>query len=509
VPASILSSDDLTESEETDFSDEETNEETEDEVSPEDLMANDKKAVLERARTHRELLGSNDEQIPTRVPWTHKGYHRSRQRTPALPTAAEDGDESISSGSDEDDELSQSEDEDEDDAEANVQDAAQISEEEDDVLDAQLFFNNLLEEDSASDEGIHSEEDSVMGHAIVEAGESSDTDTDVDMDPSDHLSMVKEGWDGQLVFSTEIHPPLGLMDLALDQQAQAMEENVHADSLANSLSTLPVTQPIVISDEEEFEYMESEAGDTTDDEIVPGGMANLPPTTVAPDATLTPARVLATLRPFPPVFPSPSPSDILAAGKTVYPWDAVSSPVQSIAATDELPPRSRSNSTHSLGSRGPRLGFFRGANFGSKRTIIGDADGKLPSPFSNLTPAAPVFRRKRRANVCIFPLCHLAPYSDILSSLTSVLSSTNEQETLMLFIHRIFPMTFLSHQAKVLILMISWMLHCCRRMSTSLQHPSAPMNLLSLVGIVYRWIFIAKLEILQQHTIHRCPSLLL
>ncbi|PVG02030.1 hypothetical protein CPB86DRAFT_33352 [Serendipita vermifera] len=400
VPASILSSDDLTESEETDFSDEETNEETEDdEVSPEDLMANDKRTVLERVRTHRELLGSNDGEIPTRVPWTHKTYNRSRQRTPALPTAADDGEQSMSSGSDEDDELSQSEDEDEDDVEPNVQDAARASEEEDDVLDAKLFFNNLLEGDSASDEEAHSEEDSVMGHAIVEAGESSETDTDVEMDPSDHLSMVKEGWDGQLVFSTEIHPPLGLMDFALDQQAHAMEGNPQGDSLANSMSTLPVTQPTIISDEEEFEDMESEAGDTTDDEILTSGMPALPPTTVAPDATLTPARVLATLHPFPPVFPSPSPSDILAVGKATYPWDTVSSPVQSIAATDDFPPRSRSNSTHSLGPlRGPRLGFFRGASFGSKRTIIGDADGKLPSPFSNLTPAAPVFRRKRRAN---------------------------------------------------------------------------------------------------------------
>ncbi|CAG8776282.1 11469_t:CDS:2, partial [Acaulospora colombiana] len=160
-------------------------------------------------------------------------------------------------------------------------------------------------------------------------------------------------------FSTEIHPPLGLMDFALDRQAHATGENVQGDSLVNSMSTLPVTQPTVISDEEEFEDMDSEAGDTTDDEILTSGMPGLPPTTVAPDATLTPARVLATLHPFPPVFPSPSPSNILAVGKTTYPWDC------------------------------PRLGFFRGANFGSKRTIIGDADGKLPSPFSNLTPAAP------------------------------------------------------------------------------------------------------------------------
>lgn len=404
VPASVLSSDDLSASEDSERSDDETEE---DEL-PNDIVANDRAIAQERARTHRKLLEIEEDQIPTRVPWKYNNHSNSRRTTPIVKTAIEIDDGSRSSGNEEDDEESSGDDEDDDeDDEAEVEpdhptpmQATTLSDEEDDTMDAHLFFSHLLDESSGSEDDARSDGDSIVGDIVAGAAGLSDTDTDVEIESLEQPMMIKEGWDGQLVFSTEIHPPAGLLDFALEGNASQLDlSSSQTDSLANSLSTLPVTQSATISDEE-FEEAESLAGDTTDDEIMPPGLASFPPSTstISPFATFTPAKAMASMHQLTKGAP-PSPADVMAA-RSSFTWDMLSSPVGSIAATDEPPPRSRSASTHSLGYRGPRMGFFNGAVFGSMRTIIGDTGGKLPSPFSTLVPPAPTYRRKRRANVC-------------------------------------------------------------------------------------------------------------
>lgn len=417
LPASVLSSDDLSGSDDSELTDED---ETDEEPYPEEKLVIDSQANRERARTHRELLGNDDDHlIPTRAPWKYNRHTKSNRHTPTANAAHEDEDVegAGSSGNEEDDEKSDDEDDDED--EEDEVDADQptpmqietLSDDEDDKLDARLFFNNLLAESSGSEDEVQSDRDSVMGDIVVDAAES-DTDTDVEVGQFEQPLMVKEGWDGELVFSTEIHPPPGLLDLDLLAAGEVtqLEDASQSESLANSFSTLPVTQPATVSDEEdedneEFEEVASEAGETTDDEIMPPSLVSLPfATTIAPHATFTPHKQTINLHQLNTSitnpFPSPSPADVLA-GANGFSWDLLSSPVHSIATTDDQPPpRSRSLSVNSAGSRaGPRLGFFNAAVFGSKRTIIGDKPGKLPSPFSVLTPPAPVFRRKRRANV--------------------------------------------------------------------------------------------------------------
>jgi hypothetical protein len=403
VPASVLSSDDLSASEDSDRSDDETEEDT----LPEDIVANDRGIANERAHTHRKLFDTEDDQVPTRVPWKYNKHSNSRRSTPVVKTVVDVDDGSRSSGNEEDDEKSSGDDEDDDDDDeveieldqpTPMQTTTQ-SDDEDDTMDAQLFFNNLLDESSASGDEVHSDSDSVMGDIVTGAAGLSDTDTDVEIEQLEQPLMVKEGWDGQLVFSTDIHPPAGLLDFTFERNTSQLDlSSSQTDSLANSLSTLPVTQPATISDDE-FEDVESLAGDTTDDEIVPPGLPTFTPsTTISPFATFTPAKATPNLHHMTKPNP-PSPADVLA-GRGSFTWDMLASPVNSAAATDEAPPRSRSTSAHSLGCRGPQMGFFNGATFGSMRTIIGDVGGKLPSPFSTLIPPAPTFRRKRRANVC-------------------------------------------------------------------------------------------------------------
>lgn len=404
VPASLLSSDDLSGSEDSKLTDEETDEDR----YPEETLVIDHQLAHDRARTNRELLGNDDALVPTRAPRKYKRHTNSKRHT---PTVNDDLDGSRSSGNEEDDEKTDEEDEDEDDeadGDADHPTPMQVdplSDDEDEKLDAQLFFSNLLAETSGSeDEDAATDRDSVMGD-IALGHEGSDTDTDVEVGQFEQPLMVKEGWDGELVFSTEILPPPGALDFAFEADVSQVEDASQTDSLANSLSTLPVMQPATVSDEdEELEEIVSEAGDTTDDEIMPPSLIPLPFTaSIAPQATFTPHKTPMNLHSMSSSFPSPSPADVLAGH---LPWDVVASPIHSIAATDEPPPRSRSLSIHSVGSgsRGPKLGYFNGSNFGNKRTIIGDTNNsKLPSPFSVLTPPAPTFRRKRRANVSAFP----------------------------------------------------------------------------------------------------------
>ena len=404
VPASILSSDDLSASEDSERSDDET----EEDEHPEDIVANDRAIANERAHTHRKLFENEDGQIPTRVPWKYNNHSNSRRTTPIVKSPIEIDDGSRSSGNEEDDEQSLGDDEDEDEDEPDVepdqptpmQTTTLSDDEEDDTMDAQLFFSHLLDESSGSDDEARFDGDSIMGDIVAGDVGLSDTDTDVEIEALEQPMMVKEGWDGQLVFSTEIHPSAGLVDFTFERNNSQLDlSSSQTDSLANSLSTLPVTQPATISDEE-FEEIESLAGDTTDDEIMPPGLASFPPSTstISPFATFTPSKAMASIHQLTKGAP-PSPADVMAA-RSSFTWNMLSSPVNSIAATDEVPPRSRSASTHSLGYRGPQMGFFNGATFGSMRTIIGDTDGKLPSPFSTLVPPAPTYRRKRRANVC-------------------------------------------------------------------------------------------------------------
>ncbi|KAG8831394.1 hypothetical protein FRC17_003220 [Serendipita sp. 399] len=380
VPASVLSSDDLTDSEDSDLSD------------PDDLIARDKPYAHNRTRTHRELLVNDDEgQVPTRTPWKHNRHTNSRRHTPIINSHPDHKSGESSSGNEEDDEDSSDATEDDADADDRRRSRA-MSDDEDEKLDARLFFRNLIEESSGSEGGAQSDGDSIMGDILGGGAELSDTETDVETDQIGEQLMVKEGWDGQLVFSTDILPPTGPFDIDFELTPSQLDETSQPNSLANSLSTLPVTQPGSLSDDE-FDEMDSATGDTTDDEIMP---STLPAAvTVTPGDVFTPGTP-ARSRDQASILPSPSPADVLA--RTSFHWDIMASPVQSIATTDSAPPRTRSASAHSLGSRGPRLGFFNGAKFGSKRTIIGDTGGKLPSPFSALTPAAPVVRRKRRAN---------------------------------------------------------------------------------------------------------------
>ncbi|KIM34499.1 hypothetical protein M408DRAFT_5703 [Serendipita vermifera MAFF 305830] len=410
VPASVLSSDDLSGSEDSELS----GEETEEDELPDDLVANDRAIAHDRAHTHRKLFESEEDQIPTRVPWKYNNHTNSRRTTPVVKTPIEIDDGSRSSGNEEDDEQSSDEDEEDDDDEDEEEGAEAegepdhptpmqttgLSDEEDDTMDAQLFFSHLLDESSESEDEAHSDGDSITGDMVAGAAELSDTETDIEIEGLEHPMMVKEGWDGELVFSTEIHPPTGLLDFTFGHDDSHLElSSSQTDSLANSLSTLPVTQSATISDNEEFEEAESLAGDTTDDEIMPPGLASFPPSTstISPFATFTPAKAMASMHQLTKGGALPSPADVMAA-RNSFTWDMLSSPVNSIAATDDAPPRSRSASTHSLGYRGPKMGFFNGAVFGSMRTIIGDAGGKLPSPFSTLVPPAPTYRRKRRAN---------------------------------------------------------------------------------------------------------------
>jgi hypothetical protein len=442
VPASVLSSDDLSASEDSDRSDDET----EEDILPDDIVANDRGIANERAHTHRKLFDNDDDQIPTRVPWKYNKHSNSRRSTPVIKTVVEADDGSRSSGNEEDDEQSSEDDEDEDEDEVEIEldqptpmQTTTMSDDEDDTMDAQLFFNNLLEESSASEGEARSDGDSIMGDIVTGAAGLSDTDTDVEIEQLEQPLMVKEGWDGQLVFSTDIHPPTGLLDFAFEQNTSQLDlSSSQTDSLANSLSTLPVTQPATISGDE-FEDVESLAGDTTDDEIMPPGLPAFPPsTTISPFATFTPAKAMANHHHLTKATP-PSPAEVLA-GRSSFTWDMLASPVGSVAATDEAPPRSRSTSAHSLGYRGPRMGFFNGATFGSMRTIIGEVGGKLPSPFSTLIPPAPTFRRKRRANVC-------GGFADDVVVLTIVLSliwgrsSINVPEILIRSTRRTFPTT--------------------------------------------------------------------
>lgn len=398
VPADILSSDDLSGSESDDFG----GNFFEGELSPEEIIANDLNPNRERARTHRELFQDEDGQIPTKRPWDHNNNrHNSQRHTPA-PNIAPVQNDGNSSETDEDeaeeDGSSDEEDDDEADEASNAGAEEMFNEgDDDDVLDARLFFSGLVDESSGSEEEAHSDGDSIMGDVIVADGELSDTETDVEEQVEPPL-MVKEGWDGQLVFSTDIHPTSESLDLALERTISQLDEFSQTESLANSFATLPVMQPAVVSEEEETYDVDSQAGDTTDDEIMPSSMPSFPPATISPQATLTPAKARTTLDRMTTSISFPSPADVLSRRES-FNWDVLASPVFSIATTDDPPPRSRSTSTHSLGSRGPQMGFFTGANFGSKRTIIGDRPGKLPSPFSALTPPAPVLRRKRRANV--------------------------------------------------------------------------------------------------------------
>ncbi|KAG8756708.1 hypothetical protein FRC14_002815 [Serendipita sp. 396] len=379
VPASVLSSDDLTDSEDSDLSD------------PDDLIARDKPHPPNRTRTHRELLKDDDGQVPTRTPWKHNRHANSNRHTPILNSHSDKKSVQSSSGNEEDDEDSSEATEDEADPDQRPQ-SRSFFDDEDENLDASLFFRNLIEESSGSEDEAQTDGDSIMGDILQTGAELSDTDTDVETDQIGQELMVKEGWDGQLVFSTDILPPAGPFDIDFELTSSQLDEASQPNSLANSLSTLPVTQPGSLSDDE-FEEMDSATGDTTDDEIMPSTL----PATV----TVTPGDVFIPATPATPfnqtsMLPPPSPADVLA--RTSFHWDIMASPVPSIATTDDIPPRSRSVSVHSLGSRGPRLGFFNGSRFGSKKTIIGDTGGKLPSPFSVLTPAAPVMRRKRRAN---------------------------------------------------------------------------------------------------------------
>lgn len=389
VPASVLSSDDLSGTEDSELS--------EPESDPDDLIARDKPRRHDRAHTHRELLGNNqdDSQIPTRTPWKHNRHTNSNRHTPILRAQPDDDVRSESSGNEQDGEESSeaTEDEADPDPDADADPAAPVqvkslSDDEDDQLDAQLFFRNLIE---SSDEA-ESDADSIMGDIIGAVAAFSDTETDVEQ--LEQPLMVKEGWDGQLVFSTDILPTAGMLDFDFERSRPQLEDHSQPESLTTSHSTLPVTQPAAISDED-FDEIDSIAGDTTDDEIIPSSVPALPvSSTISPSVTLTPTRMSTRVNMMP---PPPSPAELLAARRS-FPWDVLASPAPSIAATDEAPPRSRSASVNSLGSRGPRLGFFNGAVFGPKRTIISDTGGKLPSPFSSITPAPPVVRRKRRAN---------------------------------------------------------------------------------------------------------------
>lgn len=317
---------------------------------------------------------------------------------------AVDADDSSSSGDDEDDEDDgEADDDDDDDA---LEPARPIpmqitaQSDDDEVLDAHLFFSNLLYSSASEDEGHQSDHDSIMGDVVVARGDSTDEDTDANRGNESIPLMVKESWDGQLVFSTETHPVPGVLDLAFENNTTRPDSPSQTDSLSASLSSLPVLQPAIISDDE-LEYFQSDEGQTTDDEILPPGLTSVPPsTTISPHVTISPIKPSSRLHRLTTALPSPSPADVLA-GRRSFSWDELASPGSvSTFTTDEPPPRSSSPSLSRQGSRGPRMGFFRGKSLVSGRTIIGDTTGKLPSPFSEFVPTgSPIFRRKRRANV--------------------------------------------------------------------------------------------------------------
>lgn len=399
VPASVLSSDDLSgsSSDLTDISF------SDDGSSPEDNNNNTMShhsIARERKKTHRQLLEDDDSQSLHKRPWEYDTPSRQSSRRSLSVEDAEMDDGNESTETDEDDEQSDDDEEDEPDEPAPKMVYVQ-SDDEDDIMDSNLFFQGLLEESSASEDE-QADQDSLMEDWAQNDRESSSEEEDTaEAQPS---LMVREGWDGQLVFSTDIEPFDATIDLLLAQDSSQTSSLVNPDPSLFALAPSIVQRDYETDEDDEF--TESEEGQTTDDEFMAPSMFSFS-SGIQPHAMLSPTKERSLShghRSSTSSLPPPSPADFFSNPGT-FNWDDLTSPssaasLSAFTSDENSMPRSSSPSPHSQVRRGPKLGFFPSDSHPPRKTIIADASGgKIESPFSHLLQAPPVFRRKRRANV--------------------------------------------------------------------------------------------------------------
>ena len=301
IPASVLSSDDLSSSSVSLSESSESDDESE--ASPLSLSIVDEQAdrgrmhhdhntydqqvQLERARVRRELLGHD--QAPS-----HQQHHSHNQHSPqqhqtggagaggsSIGDETEDGERSSSDGVDADDGTESDDDDDPNgvhqatqflsattttDAAVAIETDPDSDSETESEIDAELFFSSLIKSASSSSCG-DSEDDSEDGDEVmldVEIGveipgaPESRGDGNIDHDPNngnddnhndrvvrkelgDPAMMVREGWDGALVFATDIGTQGrgGVLDAAFERSSSWSRERAPSVSYPSQLHPHP------------------------------------------------------------------------------------------------------------------------------------------------------------------------------------------------------------------------------------------------------------------------------
>ncbi|KAI0060942.1 hypothetical protein BV25DRAFT_1839279 [Artomyces pyxidatus] len=362
------------------------------------IQAEEQQRVHNKARVKRELLGDGA------MKWKERqnAWEIQTRKKSVDPSGDEmdvDSDETEEDGDDdadgEDGEDDEGEDEDEDDvhlpgaAYAGI--ATGWSEDEESSFDAELFFAGLTDSESGPDGADAQDRDDTADEDEI------DDETMLQLNAvalaAQGIFEVTEGWDGSVIFTNGLQDGQGLLDWDFEASAAQLVEAAGSFSTTTSGSDTDMQMSDGVSnmgdseDEEDgLEEMESDDGETTEEELVdaqglptPRAMRLFrPPTTplssINPMSTMTPgarSRNAGAHR------DSPKPADILAGmfwDEDSDDRDSPSPPIHDVASMSLRSP-DRGTPKH------PSMGTFSVGDSLRRAVIDGSHKQDLPSPF--------------------------------------------------------------------------------------------------------------------------------